>query len=368
MNPEEDLSAVAGNFQIGGEFNNVVPYGQGHINDTYLVNVQKTGGISCRYILQRINRTVFKKPEEVMHNIEQVTKYIRRKITVDGSDPSRKTLTIIPALGGTSFYKSDVGDYWRVYLFIDGARTYQTALGHHHYYSCGRLFGEFLSNIKDFPASELYETIPDFHHTSKRYQDFADSVDKDVVNRANSVKPEMEFIYGRESEINALRDLVRDGVIPKIVTHNDTKIDNVMIDDDSGEGVCVIDLDTVMPGISIYDFGDAVRSGANPALENEQDLSRVILDLDIFEHLARGFLESASAMLTPAEVDHLVFGTKLITLEQAIRFLTDFLNGDRYYKTHRPGHNLDRTRTQISLILEIEKKFELMQAVIEKYR
>jgi hypothetical protein len=210
--------------------------------------------------------------------------------------------------------------------------------------------------------------IPDFHNTRKRYQDFVDCVDKDTKNRAFFVKPEVEFISRRQPEIHDLTDLVREGVIPKIVTHNDSKIDNVMIDDTSGDGVCVVDLDTVMPGISIYDFGDAVRSGANLAVEDEQDLSGVILDLKIFENLACGFLETASAVLTAAEVDYLVFGAKLITLEQAIRFLTDYLIGDIYYKTNRPGQNLDRARTQIRLVTDIEHKFDLMQLIIEKYR
>jgi len=303
-----------------------------------------------------------------MHNIVRVTAHIRRKNAGEGSDPSRKTLTVILTLDGTPYYKSDDGDYWRMYLFIEGARTYQNALGDHHYYSCGVLFGEFLTILKDFPVSELYETIPDFHNTHKRYQDFVDCVDKDVKNRANSVRPEVEFISRRHPEIHDLSRLVSEGVIPRIVTHNDTKIDNVMIDDTSGDGVCVVDLDTVMPGISIYDFGDAVRSGANLALEDEQDLSRVILDLNIFDHLACGFLETASAILTSAEVDNLVIGTKIITLEQAMRFLTDYLNGDMYYKTNRSEQNLDRARTQIRLVTEMEHKFDLMQSVVEKYR
>jgi hypothetical protein len=366
MNP--DLSAILQNFRVEGVFQDAFPYGDGHINDTYLARFLEPNGQVRGYILQRINHAVFKKPEEVMHNMERVTAHIRSKIASAGGDASRKTITLVPTLTGKSYHVSPTGDYWRANNFIEGANTYQRPTHLGHYYHAARAFGEFLDLLSDLPTVQLYETIPDFHHTPKRYQTFLEVLGQDPLNRAKDVRPEIEFILQRESETKVLVDLLAGGAIPERVTHNDTKIDNVMIDDETGEGVCVIDLDTVMPGLVAFDFGDSVRSGANPAAEDEPDTAKVVFDLDIFDHLAHGFLDAARGMLTSVEVAQLAFGARLITLEQGIRFLTDYLNGDTYYKTQRPNQNLDRARTQLKLVADMEKQFDEMEAIVDKYK
>lgn len=361
-----EFHLVIQNFQLKGNCTDILPYGEGHINLTYLLVYQEPEGSERRYILQRINHAVFKTPEHVMQNMAQVTGHIRQVLIAAGEDPTRKTISLVPTLGGKSYYISPAGEYWRVSHFIEGARTYQRALNHQHYYSAGKTFGEFISLLRDFPASQLHETIPDFHNTPMRFRDFLAAVRLDPVNRANDLKPEIDFLLSRETETGVLVGMWGRGEIPERVTHNDTKIDNVMIDDVNGEGVCVIDLDTVMPGLVPFDFGDMVRSGANTAAEDELDLARVGFDLDVFEWLAHGFMDATRDMLTAAEMEHLAFGAKLITYEQALRFLTDYLNGDVYYRTSRPGQNLDRARTQIKMVRQMEEKYGQMQAAISK--
>jgi hypothetical protein len=284
-----------------------------------------------------------------------------------GRDPKRHAIRLIRAQDGRSFFCSQAGDTWRMMDFIEGAQTYQSARNPQHYYCAAKAFGEFLRALGDLPAGDLFVTIPDFHHTPRRFQAFTQSLDSDSANRARDVKPEIEFVLRREGDTGVLVELLDQGLMPERVTHNDTKIDNVMIDDRSGEGICVIDLDTVMPGLVVFDFGDAVRSGANRAAEDEGDIDRVAFDLAVFERLAHGFLDATRDWLTPLEVEHLAFGARLITLEQGIRFLTDYLDGDTYYKTLWPQHNLVRTRTQLKLVAEMEKKTESMANIIAKY-
>jgi hypothetical protein len=364
---ESELKSILQHFQIEGGPLDVLPYGDGHINDTYLVHCQVQNTHINRYILQRINHAVFKHPEIVMDNMVRVTEHIRRKVAAAGGDSSRKTITLIPALDGSSYYISPAREYWRMCRYIDGARTFLHAENQQHYYQAGYAFGNFLTLLSDFQASQLCETIPDFHHTPKRYQAFVQAVESDRVNRINSVKLEIDFILERESEIDILHNLLECGAMPERVTHNDTKIDNVMIDNQTGEGLCVVDLDTVMPGLVVFDFGDAVRSGANLGVEDEPDPRKVAFSLDIFDRLAHGFLDAARGMLTSTEATHLAFGAKLITLEQGIRFLTDYLNGDIYYKTQRSNQNLDRARTQLKLVADMENVFDKMESTIEKY-
>jgi hypothetical protein len=360
--------SIVQNFQIEGEFCEAVPYGDGHINDTYMTFFRGADGRVSRYILQRINHAVFKKPEWVMHNMERVTAHIRQVVSATGGDPSRKTVTLIPTRSGKFYYKSPAGDYWRASHFIAGARSYPRARNPQHSYHAAATFGEFLKLLSDFPPSELYEPIPDFHHTPKRYLDFINAVEHDPLNRAHNVSNEIKFITQREPDASVLLDLLDIGGFPIRVTHNDTKIDNVMIDDCTGEGVCVVDLDTVMPGLTVFDFGDLVRSGANMAVEDEPDSSKAGLNLVIFEWLAHGFLDATRDFLTTVEAAHLSFGAKVITFEQAIRFLTDYLNGDVYYKTQRLDQNIDRTRTQLGLIADMENKFNAMEVIINKFR
>ncbi len=355
-------------FKFEGDFLDARPYGFGHINDTYAARFRQSDGSLRRYIIQRINHHVFKKPEEVMSNIERVSSHLRARIVAAGGDPTRESITLIPTVTGKPYCQSAAGDYWRVHLFIEGARTYRVAEKPAHYYHAGKAFGKFLKMLDDFPAEQLYHTIPDFHHTPKRLQSFIQAVDADSQNRAQSVKTEIEFVMQRAEETGVLIDLFEQGDMPQRVAHYDAKLDNVMIDDVTGEGICVIDLDTVMPGLAVFDFGDAVRSGANPVEEDEQDLSGVRLDLATYDRLAQGFLEEAGDVLTLIEVDHLAFAAKLITFEQAIRFLTDHLNGDIYYKIHRQDHNLDRCRTQLELVRDMEAKFEQMVSIIDVYR
>ena len=363
-----NFSDLVRQFRCEGVFLGASPYGHGHIHDTYAARFRKADGTIARYILQRINRHVFPQPEAVMHNIEQVTDHLRRKITAQGGDPARQTITLIPTVEGTTFYRSPQGDCWRAEVLIEGARTYETAASPAHVYQAAKAFGRFQRLLSDFPPGQLFETIPDFHHTGQRFQALVEAVARDAVNRARQATAEIAFAEKRAGEVRVLVDRRAAGAIPERVIHNDTKLNNVMIDDETGEGICVIDLDTVMPGLAVYDFGDAVRGGANPAAEDERDLSQVGLDLTLFEHLARGYLEETRDFLTPAEMDSLAFAAKLISFEQGLRFLTDYLNGDVYYRTHRPDHNLDRCRTQFKLVSDIEAKFDQMARLIQAHR
>lgn len=364
---EPDLPEVIRHFQFEGHFLDAIPYGFGHINDTYAVRCQLPDGRTRRYILQRINRNVFKHPSQVMHNIERVTTHLRTKIIAAGGDPEREAVSLIPTVDGAFSYVSTAGDYWRAQRFIEDAQSYQVADSLDIYYAAAGAYGRFLRMLDDFPAGELHDTIPDFHHTPKRFQTFTRAVDEDRVGRAASVRAEIDFILSRAEDANVLMDLADQGMMPNRVTHNDTKFENVMIDDESGRGVCVIDLDTVMPGFAVFDFGDSVRSGATTAAEDEPDASKVHFDLAVFDRLTQGFLEETRDVLTPVEVEHLAFGARLITFEQAIRFLTDYLDGDVYYKTAHERHNLDRTRTQIKLVSEMETSFDEMNRIVQRY-
>ena len=358
---------IISHFQQQGEFLEAAAYGTGHINDTFASSFRTDGGV-VRYIHQRINRHVFREPVQVMENIVRVTRYAAEQIRAAGGDPARETLTVIPALDGRPYYRTAGGDYWRTYVFIEGARTYDQVEEVRHVYTAANAFGKFQRLLAGLPGERLHETIPDFHHTPKRFNTFALALKRDAFNRAASARAEIDFILERADDAPIVIDLLAQRRIPERVTHNDTKLNNVMIDERTGAGICVIDLDTVMPGSALYDFGDLVRTGAVAGAEDERDLSRVRLDLGLFEYVAHGFLDATCDVLTPIEIDHLVFGARLITYEQAIRFLGDYLNGDTYYKTHRPGHNLDRTRTQIKLLAEIEQHAETLDAIVARYR
>lgn len=368
MKQNFNFEDIIKHFTFEGEFVEANAYGCGHINDTYAAYFKKADGQAHRYILQRVNHNVFKSPEKLMENIESVTRHLRNKIIDAGGNPERETLNLIPTIEGKSFYKSDEGNYWRGYVFIEDAQTYQVVENLNHFFNAGKAFGQFQKLLSDFPADKLHETIPNFHHTRKRFEAFVEAVDKDVMNRAKDVRTEIEFAEKRSCDTSVIIDLLEQGKLPLRVTHNDTKFNNIMIDDKTGEGICVIDLDTVMPGSSLYDFGDSIRFGANPAAEDEKDLSKVWMELDLFEQFTHGFLESAGQFLTPMELKYLPFGAKLMTFECGIRFLTDYLNGDVYFKVHRDGHNLDRTRTQFKLVADMEKKFDQMNMIIEKYK
>jgi len=362
-----DIPEVVNNFQFKGKFLEANPYGFGHINDTYSAWFRNSNGVGHRYLLQRINHNVFKKPAELMQNIERVTTHLQKKIIAAGGNPERETLNLIPTTGDKSFYVTSTGNYWRAYIFVEDALAYQVVENPDHIYNAAKAFGKFQKFLSDFPAGQLHDTIPNFHHTAKRLEAFTAAVAKDTENRAGRVKPEIEFVAQHADEVPVLVKLFEQGQLPRRVTHNDTKFNNVMIDEATQEGLCVIDLDTVMPGLSLYDFGDSVRTGAATAAEDEQDLSKVGIGLEIFERLTHGYLEVARDVLTPAEIEYLPFSARLMTLECGIRFLTDYLSGDVYFKIHREHHNLDRARTQFKMVKDMESKFDRMTDIVGKY-
>ncbi len=366
MNPNFDI--ITPNFQFDGDFLDATPFGGGHINDTYRARFQKADGSMHQYIIQRINHSIFQYPDQVMHNIIMVTGFIRKKLAAIGQNLEQGTLNFVSTTDGQYLWKSPPGNFWRAYHYIEGARTYRKAVNPEMFYEAAKAYGNFIYLLNDFPLDKLFVTIPDFHNTPRRFQTFLKAIESDPVNRGNSVQKEIEFATSYREEIDRLAKLVNAGQIPERVTHNDTKIDNVMISKASGKSLCVIDLDTVMPGLAMFDFGDLIRSGANPADEDEADLSKVHLDLAVFKQCVHGFLDSTRQILTSVEIDHLAFSAKLITLEQGIRFLTDYLLGDPYYKTQRPHHNLDRCRTQFKLVRDMEINFDQMNQIVERYR
>jgi Ser/Thr protein kinase RdoA (MazF antagonist) len=367
MDMRADLSAIGQYFLFEGDYLRAERLPSGHINDTYALFFRQTGGPVRRYLLQRINHHVFGNPEKLMGNIQGITSHLRKKIVAAGGDPARETINLIPTVEGRAFCQTPDGNYWRAAMFIEGARTYEIAENLDHVYNVAHAFGRFQKLVSDFPAEQLHETIPDFHHTPKRFAAFVEAVERDTTNRARCARAEIEFVEQRVSEMPILVDLLQQGKLPQRVTHNDTKFNNVMIDDSTGKGICVIDLDTVMPGLSLYDFGDAVRSGANPAAEDEQDLSKVTIDMRIFERFAGGYLDAARDFLTPLEIDYLAFSARLMTLECGMRFLTDYLNGDLYFRILRENHNLDRCRTQFKMVRAMEKEFDAMTGIVSRY-
>jgi hypothetical protein len=331
MNLKHDVRAVARHFQITGEFLEAAPYGSGHINDTYRV-VFDQAGTTTRYILQRINHNIFKNPAALMENIQRVTAHLARKAGGE-RDFSRRVLTLVPARDGGSCHRDEQGNHWRACLFIEKARTFDAVESAPQAFQAAKAFGKFQKLLADLPAPRLNDTIPGFHDTPKRFAALEKAIEADVVNRAKLAQPEIEFALRHKAICGALLD----AKLPERVTHNDTKFNNVMLDDATGEGLCVIDLDTVMPGLAAYDFGDMVRTTTSPAKEDERDLSRVRMQFPMFEALARGYLSSAGEFLTPAEKTFLPFGGELITFTIGIRFLMDFLSGDTYFKVHREG-------------------------------
>jgi len=362
-----DLTDIVRHFAFEGTYLGAEPLPSGHINDTYAACFRRAGSATHRYLLQRINHHVFRQPDRLMENIEGVTTHLSAKIASTGGDPARETLNLVPTRCGTTLLHTSEGEYWRAALFIEGARTYEIAEDLDHVYHVGRAFGRFQQGVSDFPADQLHETIPDFHHTPKRFEAFLQAVERDACNRAYAVRDEIAFVERRAADTSVLLDLLAQGQLPQRVTHNDTKFNNVMIDDETGEGICVIDLDTVMPGLSLYDFGDAVRSGANPAAEDEPDLDKVTIDLEIFDRLTWGYLDAARDFLTPLEIEYLPFSAKLMTLECGMRFLTDHLNGDVYFRIHRQDHNLDRCRTQFKMVRDMEAAVDQMHQIVARY-
>jgi len=363
---KEKISKIAAHYQIAGDYVVAQPYGSGHINDTYAVEYNQ-GGTFIRYIFQRINHNVFKQPEQLMDNIQRVAAHIKAKLAAN-KDSTRHTLTIVKSRDNKPFYRDTDGNYWRVYVFVEHALSYDVIETPEQAYQAARAFGEFQHDLVDLPSPRLFETIPNFHNTPWRYEMLEQAIAEDKCHRAASCRAEIDFALTRKTDASVLIKLQQEGKIPERITHNDTKLNNVLIDSLTGDGICVIDLDTVMPGLVHYDFGDMVRTGTSPAAEDEKDLSKVTMQFDMFEALLRGYLQSAGKFLNATERHYLPFSGKLITLEIGVRFLTDYLQGDVYFKIHRPEHNLDRCRTQFKLVESIEDQSDRMMQLLESIK
>jgi len=361
-----ELKDIASQFAIDGTFLEGAPYGSGHINDTYCTWFNTRQG-RTRYILQRINHFVFKDPVGLMENVSRVTSHIGSKIKDAGGNPLRETLTVIPTKEGKTLFVTQDGNFYRMYVFIEGARTYDQVENLDQVYQASYSFGNFQKQLADMPGGRLNETIAKFHHTKSRFGVFLEALKKDVKGRAASVKSEVNFVLQREADASRIVDLLAAGKIPERATHNDTKLNNVMLDDITGKGICVIDLDTLMPGVPMYDFGDSVRIGTSTAPEDETDLSKVRMDIRMFDKLTNGYLDAARDFLIPLEKENLAFSGKLLTFECGIRFLTDYLSGDVYFKIKRENHNLDRCRTQFKMVSEMERQMGEMEEIVRKY-
>lgn len=361
---EKQLKDISKQFQIYGQILHAETCKIGHINETYTATYDQ-GGARVRYIHQKINKNVFRNPPAVMRNLIRVTNHLRHKLEAEGSkDLTRRCLTLIPTRDGQPWYQDRDGDYWRTFVFIEGLETFEAVQTTGQAFQAGRAFGEFQRLLVDLPGARLHETIPNFHHTPKRFEAFQQALAEDRLNRAAQARAEIEWATKRQSLAQVLLDAHEQGQIPERVTHNDTKFNNVMLDVLTGEARCVVDLDTVMPGLALYDFGDMVRTTTSPTVEDELDLTKVGLRLPMFEALARGYLSAARDFLTPTEQEFIVVSGKLLTFTIGLRFLTDFLNGDVYFRVHRPGHNLDRCRTQFRLIESIEEQEQEMEAMV----
>ena len=354
-------------FGFGNRCSYVKPFGAGHINETYAVYMPGREGDELSYVLQRVNSNVFKDPAGVMDNIFGVTEYLRNVIRREGGDPDRETLSYIKTKGGCNYFEDSEGEPWRCYNFIPDSVCYQLVEEPEQFYQSGSSFGHFLKQLCDYPASKLNETIPDFHNTVKRFGAFQVALKRDLKNRAASCRPEIDFALAREKDCGVLVEQQDAGILPLRVTHNDTKLNNILFDEKTGKGLCIIDLDTIMPGLAANDFGDSIRFGAATAEEDEQNLDLMHFDISLYELYVKGYLEETKDVLTEAEIKSLPWGARLMTLECGIRFLTDYLQGDTYFKTDYPEHNLVRARTQFRLVDEMEQQFDRMQELVEKY-
>ncbi|MBE6703169.1 MAG: aminoglycoside phosphotransferase family protein [Ruminococcaceae bacterium] len=342
-----------------GPFNSCERYGNGHINDTFLA-VSESGK---RYIFQRINHTVFPRPDQVMENIAAVTGHIRGKVEAEGGDAERSTLVVIPTDLGKRFYQDSIGSYWRMYAFTERTKAFDRAESLQMFTDCAEAFGRFQGWLSDFDATTLFEPIVNFHNTPVRYENLMRAIEKDPLGRVAEVEKEIAFVRARADFVKSLENARKQGVLPLRVTHNDTKLNNILFDEKTEKPVCVIDLDTVMPGYSVNDFGDSIRFGANTAAEDETDLSKVSLDLALYRAYADGFLKGCDGKLTDAEVALMPIGARMMTLECGMRFLTDYIEGDTYFRIARPSHNLDRCRCQFALVADMEKKENQMKLI-----
>lgn len=365
-------ASIISQFRYEGKYVNFVVNTEGLINNTYILEYCLEDGQTIHYALQRVNTNVFKDPVALMSNIFGVTEHIRKKIEAAGGDPNRGTLKFIPTKDGQYGYVDQDGDFWRTYLYVEHVIAHNRIERPIQFQNAGKAFGHFQNLLADYPSNELHETIPLFHDTVNRYNNLMQAIEKDTAGRAASVQTEIEFAKAHRPYCNIITDGLADGSIPLRVTHNDTKLNNVLMDEKTDEAVCVIDLDTIMPGSALYDFGDSIRFGTNSGAEDEPDLSKVHFVPELFEAFCEGFLSEVAGTFTQAELDNLANSAIIMTLECGMRFLTDYLDGDVYFHTNRPGQNLDRTHTQFRLVEEMEAMLpelnETVRKIAAKYR
>lgn len=367
MYDESQLHSISDRFQIYGEFLHAEPCKIGHINETYTATYNQAGS-EIRYIHQKINKKVFKEPDKVMENVMRVTTHLRSKLRAQGvQDFTRRALTVIPTREGSPYYYDDKDSFWRTFLFIENIQTFEQVESPEQAYEAGKAFGHFQCNLADLPGERLHDTIPGFHDTRKRFESLRKAISNDTRNRAAKARKEIDFALAQESIVDVLQHAFSKHEIPERITHNDTKFNNVMLDIKSGRQMCVVDLDTVMPGLVHYDFGDMIRTTTSPTLEDEVDLDKVQMQMPVFKELARGYLETANGFLSTREKELLAFSGLLISYTIGIRFLADYLNGDQYFRVHRPGHNLDRARTQFRLMESIREQLDAMNQIVSKY-
>ena len=360
------ISEIASHFLLRGDVVKYYVSETGHINDTFIVTCQNQKKIT-RYILQRVNQYVFRQPKQVISNICNVTSYISDNMRDQGIDPRNKVMQLIPSTDGKFYYIDPDGGFWRASYYIENCTTYSTGITPEMFYKAGKAFGDFQMQLSDFPADRLHETIPNFHNTRSRFADFKEALLRDSEGRAKKIRKDIQFVTEREHLCGYIYDRLESGEFRMRVTHNDTKMDNILMDADTGDALCVIDLDTVMPGSVLNDFGDAIRFGASSAAEDEVDLSKVYMRLDMFEQFTKGFIEGLDGSLTEEEIRAFPMGAIILTFETGMRFLTDYLNGDVYFRISRDRHNLERARNQFKLVQDMESKLPQMNAIVEKY-
>ena len=365
--PEKDsiLDEVLNAYEFPATLMGAVRYGQGHINDTFCVICQPQEGDAIRYILQGLSLAAFPHPDELMENFVGITSYLREKIIANGGDPLRETLSLVKTKDGKDYYTDSNGKAWRLTPFIENTDCFQSATPE-LFEASARAFGRFQYMLQGYPAETLHEAIVNFHNTEDRFAKFEAALAADKLGRAKDIADEIKFVMDRKADCSVALQALRDGKLPLRVTHNDTKLNNILIDRDTHEGICVIDLDTTMPGLSMNDFGDSIRFGANHSAEDEKDLSKVNFDIELYRIYTRGFLEGAQGGLTDAELEYLPWGAKLMTLECGIRFLTDYLDGDNYFHIRYADQNLDRCRTQFKLVSDMEQQWDEMHAIVRE--
>ncbi len=362
---KEYLNEVLAQYEFPEELLGATRYGSGHINETYCIVCQPKEGDAVRYILQGLSQAAFPHPEELMDNFVNITSFLQKNIRDEGGDGEREALKIIRTKDRKNYYTDSNGKVWRLVPFIEDTDCYQSATPE-LFEESARAFGRFQYLLRDYPAALLHETIKNFHNTEDRFKKFMDALKADKCGRAAEVADEVNFVLSREADCSVALNAQREGKLPLRVTHNDTKLNNVLFDRATKKAICVIDLDTTMPGLSINDFGDSIRFGANHSAEDEKDLSKVNFDIELFEAYTRGFLEGAQGGLTEAELEYLPWGARLMTLECGIRFLTDYLDGDNYFRISYPEQNLDRCRTQFQLVADMETKWEEMKRIVKE--